>query len=254
MGRLEARVALITGGARGMGATEARLFASEGATVVIADVRDEEGEALAAEIGPAVTFFHLDVTSESDWQQVVGAVADLFGGLHVLVNNAGVIRMGAIAELSLADYQLVIDVNQTGTFLGLKTAIPVIAGSGGGSIVNIASAEGYQGTPGGGAYCASKHAVLGLTKTAALEMAQAGVRVNAVCPGGVDTPMMKDLSEMLGGAPALDLISAHSPMKRGAQPGEIAELVLWLASDASGYVTGAAIPIDGGMLAGITLG
>jgi 3alpha(or 20beta)-hydroxysteroid dehydrogenase len=254
MARLAGKVALITGGARGMGGVEARLFAGEGARVAIADVKDGLGEALAEELGAPATYHHLDVTSEGDWRDVVRGVQEQYGKIDVLVNNAGVIRLGAIAEMSLADYQLVIDVNQTGTFLGLKTVIPLMAAGGGGSIVNIASAEALQGTPGAAAYCASKHAVLGLTRTAAIEMAAAGIRVNAVCPGAVNTPMMQDISEMMGGAPALDLISAHSPMKRGAEPEEIAELVLWLASDASAYVTGAPISIDGGMMAGITLG
>ena len=253
MDRLDGKVALITGAARGMGAVEARLFAAEGASVALADVKDDLGRAVAEEIGDAAAYFHLDVTSEAEWQAVAAAVAERFGRLDVLINNAGVIRMGAIAEMSLVDYQFVIDVNQTGTFLGLKTAIPLMVQGGGGAIVNIASAEGLQGTPGGGAYCASKHAVIGLTKTAAIEMASAGIRVNAVCPGGVGTPMIEELSAAMGGAPVLDMITAHSPIKRGARPEEIAELVLWLASDASSYVTGAAMPIDGGMLAGITL-
>jgi 3alpha(or 20beta)-hydroxysteroid dehydrogenase len=253
MARLDGKVALITGGARGMGAVEARLFAEEGARVALADVKDELGSALAHELGDAAAYIHLDVTSEADWVAAAAAVVERFGRLDVLVNNAGVIRMGAIAEMTLADYQFVIDVNQTGTFLGMKTAIPLMLQAGGGSIVNIASAEGMQGTPGGGAYCASKHAVIGLTKTAAIEMAQAGIRVNAVCPGGVSTPLIEELSAAMGGAPVLDMITAHSPLKRGARPEEIAELVLWLASDASSYVTGAPVPIDGGMLAGITL-
>lgn len=253
MGRLDNKVALITGGSRGMGAVEARRFVSEGACVAIADLKDDEGKALVDEIGSAAEYFHLDVTSEKEWSRTVEATARRFGALHILVNNAGVIRMGAIAEMHLDDYQLVVDVNQTGTFLGMKTAIPTIIRSGGGSIVNIASAEGLQGTPGAGAYCASKHAVIGLTRTAALEMAGAGVRVNAVCPGGVNTPMLAELSEAMGGVPVLDMITAHSPMKRAAESEEIAELVLWLASEASSYVTGSAIPIDGGMMAGITL-
>ena len=254
MGRLEGKTAIISGGARGMGGVEARLFAAEGAQVAIADVRDEDGEALADELGHSVIYVHLDVTSEGEWGKAIAQVQESFGQVDVLVNNAGVIRFAPIVETSLADYQGVIDVNQTGTFLGMKSVIPaMVAGGRGGSIVNISSIEGLQAAAGASAYCASKHAVIGLTRAVALEMAAANIRVNAVCPGGVKTPMIDDISELMGGAPVLDMITSHSAMKRGAEPEEIAELVLWLASDASSYVTGTPIAIDGGMMAGMTL-
>jgi 3alpha(or 20beta)-hydroxysteroid dehydrogenase len=253
-GVLEGKTAMITGGARGMGSVEARLFAREGARVAIADLKDELGEALTDEIGDSATYLHLDVTSEDEWGQAVAQVQERFGEIDVLVNNAGIARMAPIVETSLEDYQVVIDVNQTGTFLGMKTVIPsMLAGGRGGSIVNISSVEGLQAAAGASAYCASKHAVIGLTRTAALEMAPANIRVNAVCPGGVNTPLMDDISELMGGAPVLDMITSHSAMRRGAEPEEIAQLVLWLASDASSYVTGTPIAIDGGMMAGITL-
>jgi 3alpha(or 20beta)-hydroxysteroid dehydrogenase len=204
-------------------------------------------------LGDRVLFVHLDVTTEAGWAQAVETATGTFGGLDVLVNNAGILKMGAIVETSLADYQQVIDINQTGTFLGMRAAIPSLVQRGGGSIVNISSVEGLQAAPGGGAYVASKHAVIGLTKTAALEMAAAGIRVNAVCPGGVDTPMLSEISAFVG-MPVADAIAAHSALKRPARAEEIAELVLWLASDASSYCTGGTYPIDGGMMAGISLG
>jgi 3alpha(or 20beta)-hydroxysteroid dehydrogenase len=247
-GELEGRVALISGAARGMGAEEARLFAREGARVVLGDVLDEEGEKVAAELGDAAIYVHLDVTSESDWQAAVARAEETFGKLDVLVNNAGILRFGALEQTTLEEYELVIRVNQTGCFLGMKTAIPALRRSGQASIVNISSLAGMHGIAGAVCYAASKFAVRGMTKVAALELASDGIRVNSVHPGGVETPMTRPLGE---GADTDEEREYTNPMARVAQPEEIANLVLFLASEKSSYCTGAEFVVDGGELAGM---
>jgi 3alpha(or 20beta)-hydroxysteroid dehydrogenase len=247
MNRLEGKVALISGGARGQGEAEARMFASEGAKVVIADVLDEAGEKVASEIGAAARYAHLDVTSEADWSRVVSETLETFGRLDILINNAGIVRTGYIEDHSLEDYMAVVNVNQVGVFLGMRAVLAGMRSSGGGSIVNISSNAGLEGVEGVIGYAASKWAVRGMTKTAAIEFGQYGIRVNSVHPGGVDTPMLggDELGHMAERDPFAD-----QPIPRISQPEEIARLVLFLASDESSYSTGSEFIADGGRTAG----
>ena len=248
MGRLDGKVALISGGSRGQGEAEARLFVAEGARVVIGDVRDELGEKLAAELGAAARFQHLDVTDEREWNSIADFATREFGQLNVLINNAGIVtRPTPLEETPLEDFQRVVQVNQIGVFLGMKACVPALRRAGGGSIVNISSNAGLEGVEGVIAYVSSKFAVRGMTKTAAIELGRDGIRVNSVHPGGVDTPMLSDgkFSEIDRGA-----TWAEMPLQRISQPEEIARLVLFLASDESSYSTGSEFVADGGMTAG----
>jgi 3alpha(or 20beta)-hydroxysteroid dehydrogenase len=241
--RLDGRVALVTGAAssRGQGAAEARLLAAAGAVVLLADVDDEVGERTAASIGGSASYGHLDVTSESDWSAVVSWILGSHGRLDVLVNNAGVWLAGPLAEMSLADYRRVIDVNQVGAFLGMRAVVPAMRAAGSGSIVNISSLAGLRGAQVSTAYAASKWAVRGMSRQAAAELAADGIRVNAVFPGYVDTGMI-DAGH--------DEIAQRVPLgRRLATPEEIAEVVVFLASDAARYITGAEIVVDGGVTA-----
>jgi 3alpha(or 20beta)-hydroxysteroid dehydrogenase len=252
MGRLDGKVALVTGGARGQGEAEVRLFVQEGAKVVFGDVLDDQGKALAEELGDAAHYLHHDVRREDDWATAVAEAESRFGKLDVLVNNAGVLSMGVLThETSLDDYMRVIEINQIGVFLGLRTAIPAMLRNGRGSIVNISSSNGMAGYGGTIAYTASKFAVRGMTKNAALEYGSAGIRVNSVHPGGVDTPMTRP--DDLGGFTEEDQAAAYAmvAIPRVGQPPEVANLVLFLASDESSYCTGAEYLVDGGMLAGV---
>jgi 3alpha(or 20beta)-hydroxysteroid dehydrogenase len=246
-GDLEGKVALISGAARGMGAAEARLFAEEGAQVILADVLDDEGERTASESGEAAIYTHLDVTSESEWQAAVAHAEATFGHLDVLVNNAGILRFGMLETTPLEEYELVIRINQIGPFLGMKSVIPAMRRAGAGSIVNISSMAGIRGVGGAVSYTASKFAVRGMTKTAAVELGAAGIRVNSVHPGGIETPM----TQPMGAESESDEPREYSyPIPRVGRPEEVAELVLWLASDKSSYCTGAEFKIDGGETAG----
>jgi 3alpha(or 20beta)-hydroxysteroid dehydrogenase len=247
VGRLDGKVALVTGGARGQGAAEARLFLAEGASVVIADVLDDQGEALATELGPCAAYRHLDVSDEEGWATVMGELVGRLGRLDVLVNNAGILRVSPLEETSLADYRRVVDVNQIGTFLGMRAAIGPMRDAGGGSIVNVSSTQGIVGMIGLVSYVSTKFAIRGMTKSAAMELGPSGIRVNSVHPGGVDTEMLRD--------PALPTATdddrfATLPLGRIGTPEEIARLVLFLASDDSSYCTGAEFVADGGSLAG----
>jgi 3alpha(or 20beta)-hydroxysteroid dehydrogenase len=245
-GDLEGKVALISGAARGMGAAEARLFVAEGGRVVIGDVLDDEGGRVAAELGEAAIYVHLDVTQEADWQKAVAKAESTFGKLDVLVNNAGILRFGMLEETELEEYELVIRINQTGVFLGMKTAAPAMRRAGAGSMVNISSLAGMKGIGGAVAYTASKYAVRGMTKTAAIELGSAGIRVNSVHPGGIETPMTSPV-----GASSEPGAQEYSyPIPRIGRPEEVAQLVLWLASDKSSYSTGAEFLVDGGDMAG----
>lgn len=247
MGALEGKVAIVTGAARGQGEAQARLFASEGASVLLGDVLDDEGAAVAATIGETATYRRLDVTEESSWNGALAEVEQRWGQLDILVNNAGIARFAPLAMTSLEDYMAVIGVNQVGVFLGMRSAIPLMSRAGGGSIVNTSSVDGMTGMVGVTAYVASKFAVRGMTKTAALELGSLGIRVNTIHPGGVDTPMLRP-----EGMPALDLSTVFSqvPLGRIGTVDDIAELALFLASDRSSYCTGAEFVIDGGLLAG----
>ena len=249
MKRLADKVALITGGARGQGEAEARLFVAEGARVVIGDMLEDEGRKLAAELGDAAVFQRMDVTQEADWQAAVKTAQSRFGRLDILVNNAGILRMAPMEDMSLAEYRKVIEVNQVGTWLGMKSAAPALKAAGNGAIINISSVGGMEGISGGSAYVASKFAVRGMTKVAALELGRHGIRVNSVHPGGVDTVMARP-SELADMDPS-DLYRTL-PLGRIGRPTEIAELVLFLASEQSAYCTGSEFIADGGMLAGVS--
>jgi NAD(P)-dependent dehydrogenase (short-subunit alcohol dehydrogenase family) len=239
------KVAIVTGGARGQGEAEARLFASRGAAVIIADVLVDEGEALAAELvkaGQEARFIRLDVTSPESWAAVIELAKSWKGRLDVLVNNAGIINRTLVETTPLEAWERVLKVNLTGAFLGIQAASGLMAESGGGSIVNISSNSGYSGhyDP---AYTASKWGLRGLTKTAAMELAPKNIRINAVCPGLVVTGLNAT-------SPHLKPMIGMTPMKRAGKPEEIAELVFFLASDASGFITGEDFVIDGGFTAG----
>ena len=245
MGRLEGKTALISGGARGQGAVEARLFAEEGANLVLTDVLDEEGERTADIIGG--TFLHHDVTSEEEWAAVVARTVELHGGIDILVNNAGIYRIGSLLETSLEEYRSVIDVNQVGVFLGMRAVAPAMIEGGGGSIVNISSLAGLRGGGGGIAYGASKWAVRGMTKSAAVVLAPHGIRVNSIHPGVIETPMLGDTSMAVPGN--IERFAEGAPLGRIGQPEEVARLALFLASDESSYSTGSEFVIDGGVSA-----
>jgi len=244
MAQLAGKVALISGAARGQGAVEARLFAAEGAQVVAADVLDAEGTAVAAELGANGTFTHLDVTDERSWERAVAVATDRFGRLDVLVNNAGILVEGGIADTSLADYLRVMMVNQVGVFLGMRAALPALRKQGG-AIVNISSVAGMHGSATAFAYGASKWAVRGMTKSAAIEFARHGIRVNSVHPTFLETPMT---AAMMNAANKEHMINT-TPLGRILTAAEVAQLVLFLASDASSYCTGAEFLIDGGRMA-----
>ncbi len=249
MGRLDGKVALISGAARGQGEAESRLFVAEGAKVVLGDVLDDLGEKVALDIGEAAVYRHLDVTRPEDWKAAVDTATTRFGKLDVLVNNAGILRFGSIERTSFEEYKSVIEVNQFGCFLGMKAAIPALKAAGGGAIVNISSTQGLEGMAGACAYSASKFAVRGMTKSAALELGRFGIRVNSVHPGGCDTPMLA-LDQV---DPAnKDAAYRHQPIARIGQPEEVARLVAFLASDDASYSTGSEFLIEGGMTAGLS--
>jgi 3alpha(or 20beta)-hydroxysteroid dehydrogenase len=245
MGRLDGRVALISGGARGQGAAEGALFAAEGAAVVLTDVLDEEGEQAAAACGGM--YLHHDVTGERDWEQVVGAVIQRHGRLDVLVNNAGIFMPGRITEMTLADYLRVIQVNQVGVFLGMQAVSGAMMAARSGSIINISSVAGLRGGSGSVAYTASKWAVRGMTKVAARELAPFGIRVNSIHPGLIETAMLHQVPGFDAGG--LEERLSTIPLGRIAQPDEVAKLALFLASDDSSYSTGSEFLIDGGLTA-----
>lgn len=243
MGRLDGKVAIITGGARGQGAAEARLFAAEGARVLVADVLDDEGRAVAGEIGEAAAYVHLDVGDEAQWQAAVATAEERFGPVSVLVNNAGVLLFQALDKTEVADFERVLRVNVVGVFLGMKAVTPSMERAGGGAIVNISSTAGLTGLPFLGAYTASKWAVRGLTKTAAMDLGRKGIRVNSVHPGGIDTPMVAGTSP---DAPFYKRL----PVPRMGSPEEAARAVLFLASDEASYIAGAELAVDGGATCG----
>lgn len=249
MGRLSGKIALITGAAGGQGAAAARRFAEEDARVVVADVRDDDGKALADELG--VHYLHLDVSEEDGWAAAVAEVSEVYGPPNVLVNNAGILHFARLQDTTLADYQRVIQVNQVGTFLGMRAVVPGMVAAGGGSIINVSSIEGLRAAPLLTAYTASKFAIRGMTKVAALELARKGVRVNSVHPGMIETNM---LPTALGGQ-QVDLAFAGKkvPLGRTGQPSEIADLTVFLASDESSYCTGAEFVADGGVTAAHSL-
>jgi 3alpha(or 20beta)-hydroxysteroid dehydrogenase len=242
-GRLSGKVAIISGAARGQGAAEARLFAAEGARVVLGDVLDDEGAAVAAELGDAAVYTHLDVTDEEQWQAAVALAESRFGPVTVLVNNAGILHFQAVHRTDADDFDRVMRVNVRGVFLGMKAVTEPMERAGGGSIVNISSTAGLQGLPFVAAYVASKWAVRGLTKSAAIDLGHKGIRVNSVHPGGIDTPMIAGTTS---DAPFYQRL----PVARMGTADEVALAVLFLASDESAYIAGAELAVDGGATCG----
>jgi 3alpha(or 20beta)-hydroxysteroid dehydrogenase len=240
MDRLSGKIILISGGARGQGAAEARRCVAEGARVVIGDLLETEGQQLASELGASATFVRQDVTQEQDWEKAVGAAAG-FGGLHGLINNAGIYQPSTLMQTDAELFERHMRINQLGCFLGMKAVVPLMEQSGGGSIVNISSVAGLRGSPGAIAYSATKWALRGMTKAAAIDLAPRKIRVNSVHPGPIDTDMLKVRTQEQN-QQRLKLV----PMKRMGTAEEVADLVLFLLSDESGYITGAEVAIDGG--------
>jgi 3alpha(or 20beta)-hydroxysteroid dehydrogenase len=255
MGRLDGKVAIVTGAARGTGESTARLFVEEGARVLLGDVLDDLGSEVARDLGSNGVFEHLDVTSEAQWQGAVAAAIRHFGAVDVLVNNAAVLLMAAIEDTSLEDFERVVGVNQTGTFLGIKSVAGVMKTAKAGSIVNIASIDGQTAKNGLVAYSASKWAVRGITRVAALELGKFGIRVNAVCPEAGSTAMIAPyVPEGVDLEKAVSFSQPNLATQRSRSSAEkvrdVAKLVAYLASDDSASCTGADFTIDGGNLAG----
>jgi 3alpha(or 20beta)-hydroxysteroid dehydrogenase len=238
MGRVDGKVALISGGARGMGEAHARLLVAEGAQVVIGDILDDQGKAVADDLGGAARYVHLDVTQPDHWQSAVSTTVADFGKVDVLVNNAGIVNLGPLRTFDLAKWRQILDVNLTGTFLGMQSVVDPMTEAGGGSIINISSIEGIRGAPMVHGYVATKWAVRGLTKSAALELASQKIRVNSIHPGFIRTPMTKHLPD--------DMVTI--PLGRPAESREISTFVVFLASDDSSYATGTEFIVDGGLV------
>jgi len=245
MKRFDGAVAVVTGGARGQGAAEATGLAAEGALVVIADILDSEGEALAKAIGPAAIYRHLDVTDEQAWMDLIGYCRSEYGRLDVLVNNAGIVIFTPLCETSGADFDKVMRVNLHGCFLGIRYAAPLMAESGGGAIVNTSSIAGIRGNRNSASYSSSKWAVRGLTRSAAVDLASMKIRVNAVLPGVIDTPMVRGpgvSDEELEAEWQPRLLTPHL-----GTPADVTDAVLFLASEQARFITGTDLVIDGGM-------
>lgn len=238
MGRVDGKVVLISGGAQGMGAAHARALVAEGGKVVIGDILDEPGHALADELGDAARYIHLDVTQADQWDAAVALANEAFGGLTGLVNNAGIVALGKIGKFDMTQWQKVIDVNLTGTFLGMQAAVASMKAAGSGSIINVSSVEGLRGAPMVHPYVASKWAVRGLAKSAALELGRHKIRVNSLHPGFIRTPMTEHFPE--------DMVTA--PLGRPGQSDEVAAFVVFLISDESSFATGSEFVVDGGLV------
>lgn len=242
-GRFAGKVVIISGGARGQGAAEGRAFAEEGAQVVLGDLLDPEGEQAAAEIGAAARYRHLDVTDEAAWRDLVDATESELGHIDVLINNAGVMHFAHLAEVEVEDFRNVLEINVTGALLGMKTATPALRRAGGGSIVNISSISGLKGAADSPAYVASKWALRGLSKAAAVDLADSGIRVNSVHPGVIDTPMVRR------GRATEEILERHLArllIPRLGTVDDVVPLVLFLASDEAAYITGSEFVVDGG--------
>lgn len=238
--RFEGKVAIVTGGARGQGEQIVRTLAREGCSVVIGDVLDDQGKTVADDLGRSVVYTRLDVTTQTDWADAVALATSTFGGLDVLVNNAAIYRKQLLEYETLADLDTMLDVNLRGPFLGIQAVVPAMRARNGGSIVNVSSLAGTTSYPAHGAYSMSKWALRGLTRTAAIELAQANIRVNAVLPGNIRTGM----------SPTTASGETPTGLKRQADPQETANVVVFLASDDASFVNGTDVIADGGSLLG----
>jgi 3alpha(or 20beta)-hydroxysteroid dehydrogenase len=243
MGRFDNTVALISGGARGMGASHARGLVAEGAKVIIGDILDDEGKLLADELGDSCTYVHLDVTDDDQWREAVATAERVYGPVGLLVNNAGIVAYGPCDLMPPEEFRRVIEINLTGTFLGMHNTVPSMRRAGGGVIINISSTAGMMGYASISAYAASKWGVRGMTKSAAMELGKDGIRVVSVHPGPIRTPMTADFG---------DEMTATQPIKRFGEPEEVTKMVLFLAADAT-YSTGSEFVVDGGALLGPVL-
>ncbi|MCW3472020.1 SDR family NAD(P)-dependent oxidoreductase [Rhodococcus pyridinivorans] len=245
MGRVQDRCAIVTGGARGMGTAHVRTLVEEGAKVVIADVLVDEGETLADELGARAVFAELDVRKPAQWSSVVEQARDFGGEVSILVNNAGITRFTPLDQITLTDWDEVLDINLTGTFLGIQAVAPSMRAAGGGAIINVSSMGGMMAIHPSWAYTASKWAVRGLTKVAAIDLGAHGIRVNSIHPGYISTPMLAGADERA--------LTADLALPRVGTADEVAQMVLYLAADAT-YSTGSEFAIDGGIRAGISAG
>jgi 3alpha(or 20beta)-hydroxysteroid dehydrogenase len=243
--RLDGKVAIVTGGAMGQGAGIVRAFVAEGARVVIADVAKEQGQALADELGSSTHFAAHDVSDAASWETLVEDTDQRFGPVGVLANNAGILRFGDIERMPQEEVEQLFRVNQLGCFLGMQAVTRTMRRGGGGSIINASSVEGLAGMAGCTAYAATKWAIRGMTKCAAMELGPRGIRVNSVHPGMIDTPMTR----VHGGDAAMEYGASKVPLRRVGHPEDIAPLYVFLASDESGYINGAEISVDGGVTA-----
>jgi 3alpha(or 20beta)-hydroxysteroid dehydrogenase len=241
--RLDNKVAIVTGGAMGQGAAIARAYVAEGAKVVIADIAKEAGQALADELGESAHFVAHDVSDAAAWATLVEDTNARFGPVNVLANNAGLLRFGRIEEMPLEEFLLLVNVNQVGCFLGMQAVARTMRKNGGGSIINASSVEGLAGMPSCTAYAATKWAIRGMTKCAAMELGPKGIRVNSVHPGMIDTPMTR----VHGGDAAMEFGASKVPLRRVGTPDDIAPVYVFLASDESSYINGAEIAVDGGV-------
>ncbi len=240
MGRFDGWVALVSGGARGMGASHVRGLVGEGAKVVFGDILDDDGKALAEELGDSAHYLHLNVTKDDDWKMAVAATEEAFGPISLLVNNAGIVAFGAVEEMDTDEFRRVIDINLTGVFLGMHYTVPSLRKAGGGAIINISSTAGLMGYATISAYGASKWGVRGMTKAAAMELGGDNIRVMSIHPGPIRTPMTADMG---------DELTAAQPIKRFGEPEEVTKLLMFMAADAT-FSTGSEWIIDGGAVLG----
>jgi 3alpha(or 20beta)-hydroxysteroid dehydrogenase len=244
--RLAGKVAIVTGGAQGQGEAIARAFVAEGAKVVIADIADDLGKALATELGESAHFAHLDVSDEDNWTSVVNEAVATFGPVTTLINNAGILMFSELVKTETAAFERLFRINQLGCFLGMRTVTPVMTENGGGSIVNTSSIEGLKGMPTLVAYVSTKFAIRGMTKAAAMELGPKGIRVNSVHPGMIRTPMIEG---HVGGEAGYEFVAGKIALRRVGLPEDLAGIYVYLAGDESSYATGAEFIVDGGVTA-----